>query len=93
MAQGQHFFILTTITLVLLLIISKCHSYPRFGELPGMNRSIRISSLIDSLLFFDSVVVGGRPMKVYSPHETDRYANRVRFNNKFSLIVHPFIVI
>ena len=90
MAQGQHFFILTTIAIVLLLIISKCHSYPVFGELPGM---IRISSLIDSLFFFYSVVVGGRPMKVYSPQETNRYANRVRFNNKFSLIVHPFILI
>ena len=36
MAQGQQFLIFTMVTLVFLMMISKCYSYPSFREIPSM---------------------------------------------------------
>ena len=78
MAPGSPFFLLTTIAIVLLLVLSECYSYPSFRELPGRNRQIRFPMM---LLFFSLslalVLVGGRPMKLYSSNGSDRYLNRV----------------
>lgn len=81
MAQGSHIFLLTTIAIVFLLVISKCYSYPSFRELPGKNLSIwnHLNSL---LLLFRLVLVGGRPMKSYSSNGGDPYLNRVRSVDK-----------
>ncbi len=48
MAQGQQYFLLS---MILLLVLSKCNSYPLFNELPGMEEWMTIFQKISFLNF------------------------------------------
>ncbi len=78
MAETRQFLLLT-ITVLVLIVLSSCNSYQLFRDSSGISHVF----CFDMKLSSECLVFPLRPIKYHTLNDPDRYVDRVRYKNSF----------